>query len=40
MYLATVRQEDRDFMAETIKRMHALGSGCDVKKRIESRGRG
>jgi hypothetical protein len=33
-YLATVHPEDRDFMAETIKRMHALGSGCDVKKRI------
>jgi PAS domain S-box-containing protein len=33
-YLAAVHQADRDFMAETIKRMHAEGSGCDVKKRI------
>jgi PAS domain S-box-containing protein len=33
-YLATVHPEDRDFMAETIKQMLALGSGCDVKKRI------
>jgi PAS domain S-box-containing protein len=33
-YLATVHPQDRDFMADTIKRMHAEGSGCDVKKRI------
>ncbi len=33
-YLATVHPLDRDFMAETIKRMHAERSGCDVKKRI------
>jgi len=33
-YLATVHLQDRDFMAETIKRMHAERSGCDVKKRI------
>jgi PAS domain S-box-containing protein len=33
-YLATVHPQDRDFMANTIKRMHAEGSGCDVKKRI------
>src|SRR5207244_7467595 len=33
-YLATVHPQDRDFMAETIKRMHAERSGCDVKKRI------
>jgi PAS domain S-box-containing protein len=33
-YLATVHPQDRDFMAETIKRMHAECSGCDVKNRI------
>jgi PAS domain S-box-containing protein len=33
-YLATVHPADRDFMAETIRRMHAGRSGCDVKKRI------
>jgi PAS domain S-box-containing protein len=33
-YLATVHPQDRDFMANTIKRMHAERSGCDVKKRI------
>src|ERR1700728_4703533 len=33
-YLATVHPHDRDFMAETIRRMHAERSGCDVKKRI------
>jgi PAS domain S-box-containing protein len=33
-YLATVHPADRDFMANTIKRMHAEHSGCDVKKRI------
>jgi len=33
-YLATVHAQDRDFMAKTIKRMHAERSGCDVKKRI------
>ena len=33
-YLATVHPHDRDFMADTIKRMHAERSGCDVKKRI------
>jgi len=33
-YLATVYPQDRDFMANTIKRMHAERSGCDVKKRI------
>jgi PAS domain S-box-containing protein len=33
-YLATVHPQDRDFMAETIKRMRAERSGCDVKKRI------
>jgi PAS domain S-box-containing protein len=33
-YLAAVHPADRDFMAETIRRMHAEGSGCDVKKRI------
>src|SRR5258708_30594587 len=33
-YLATVHPQDRDFMAETIKRMHAERGGCDVKKRI------
>jgi PAS domain S-box-containing protein len=33
-YLATVHPQDRDFMANTIKRMHTERSGCDVKKRI------
>jgi len=33
-YLATIHPQDRDFMAETIKRMHEQGSGCDAKKRI------
>jgi len=33
-YLATVHPQDRDFMADTIKRMHAERGGCDVKKRI------
>jgi PAS domain S-box-containing protein len=33
-YLATVHPQDRDFMANTIKRMHAERSGCDVRKRI------
>jgi len=33
-YLATIHPEDRDLMAETVKRMCEQGSGCDVKKRI------
>jgi len=33
-YLATVHPKDRDFMADTIKRMQAKHDGCDVKKRI------
>jgi PAS domain S-box-containing protein len=33
-YLATVHPADRDFMAETIRKMQAEHSGCDVKKRI------
>src|SRR5271169_3324890 len=33
-YLATVHPRDRDFMANTIKRMLAEHGGCDVKKRI------
>ncbi len=33
-YLATIHPQDRDFMANTIKRMTAERSGCDVKKRI------
>jgi len=33
-YLATVHPQDRDFMADTIKRMNAEHSGCDVTKRI------
>jgi PAS domain S-box-containing protein len=33
-YLATLHPQDRDSMAETIKRMHAECIGCDVKKRI------
>lgn len=33
-YLATIHPDDRAFMAETIRRMLAETSGCDVKKRI------
>ncbi len=33
-YLATVHPLDRDFMADTIKRMIAERSGCDVTKRV------
>jgi PAS domain S-box-containing protein len=33
-YLATVHPQDRDFMANTIKKMEAERTGCDVKKRI------
>jgi PAS domain S-box-containing protein len=33
-YLTTVHPQDRDVMANTIKRMHAECSGCDEKKRI------
>ena len=33
-YLATLHPQDRDVMANTIKRMHAECSGCDEKKRI------
>ena len=33
-YLATVHPLDRDFMANTIKRMLRERSGCDVRKRI------
>src|SRR5271156_966811 len=33
-YLATVHPKDRDSMADTIRRMHAERSGCDVTKRI------
>jgi PAS domain S-box-containing protein len=33
-YLATLHPQDRDFMANTIERMCAERSGCDVKKRI------
>jgi PAS domain S-box-containing protein len=33
-YLDMVYPEDREFMAGTIERMVAEGSGCDVKKRI------
>ena len=33
-YLAIIHPLDRDFMAETIRRMHAERCGCDVKKRI------
>jgi PAS domain S-box-containing protein len=33
-YLAVVHPQDRDFMADTIKRMNAERTGCDVKKRI------
>jgi PAS domain S-box-containing protein len=33
-YLAIIHPLDRDVMANTIRRMHAECSGCDVKKRI------
>jgi PAS domain S-box-containing protein len=33
-YLATLHPQDREFMANTIKRMHAEHCGCDVRKRI------
>src|SRR5271155_159973 len=33
-YLATIHPQDRDFMANTIKRMIAERTGCDVTKRI------
>jgi PAS domain S-box-containing protein len=33
-YLATVHPQDRDSMAETIRRMNTERSGCDVRKRI------
>jgi PAS domain S-box-containing protein len=33
-YLATLHPQDRESMAETIKRMHAERCGCDVNKRI------
>jgi len=33
-YLATFHPQDRDFMAETVKKMCEHHSGCDVKKRI------
>jgi PAS domain S-box-containing protein len=33
-YLATLHPQDRDFMADTIKRMQTECSGCDVTKRI------
>jgi PAS domain S-box-containing protein len=33
-YLATIHPQDRDFMANTIKSMHAEHCGCDVRKRI------
>ena len=33
-YLATVHPQDRDLMAETIRKMTAERSGCDVRKRI------
>ena len=33
-YLATLHPQDRDSMADTIERMNAEHSGCDVKKRI------
>jgi PAS domain S-box-containing protein len=37
-YLATIHPLDRDFMAETIRKMHAERCGCDVKKRIVRHG--
>jgi PAS domain S-box-containing protein len=33
-YLDTIHPQDRDFMADTIRRMNAERSGCDVTKRI------
>jgi PAS domain S-box-containing protein len=33
-YLATIHPQDREFMAEAVKRMCEQSSGCDVKKRI------
>jgi PAS domain S-box-containing protein len=33
-YLATIHPADRAFMAETIRKMNAERSGCDVRKRI------
>jgi PAS domain S-box-containing protein len=33
-YLATVHPQDRDFIAETIRKMLAERSGCDVRTRI------
>jgi PAS domain S-box-containing protein len=36
-YLAIVHPQDRDFMAETIRKMNAARSGCDVKQRIVRR---
>ncbi len=33
-YLARIHPQDRGSMAETVERMLATGSGCDVKKRI------
>ena len=33
-YLATLHPQDREPMAETIRRMHSERCGCDVKKRI------
>jgi PAS domain S-box-containing protein len=33
-YLGTVHPQDREAMAETIRRMHAESCGCDVNKRI------
>src|SRR5580700_9238360 len=33
-YLATLHPQDREGMADTITKMHAERSGCDVKKRI------
>jgi hypothetical protein len=33
-YLATVHPLDRDFMADTIRRMYTQRCGCDVKRRI------
>jgi PAS domain S-box-containing protein len=33
-YLATIHPQDRDSMADTIKKMHTEHSSCDVRKRI------
>src|SRR5262244_719158 len=33
-YLGTIHPQDRESMAETIRRMHVENCGCDVKKRI------